>query len=199
VLGPADLAPEEAEIAVCPGARSAMIYALNPDDRAAVAARAATDLLEADGVDLVAHLSDGEARVRTPRGELRFAPGGDLADGRDGSWSLEGEHAALDLAVGDGRVTSEQYPDALGRLWSALSCPSAGDLLVSAAAGNEFVDWGGGAHVGGGSHGSLHRDDSLGALIYCGTGPEEGKAPDQWRIADVTPMVLDHFGVDSKA
>jgi hypothetical protein len=50
--------------------------------------------------------------------------------------------------------------------------------------------------VGGGSHGSLHRGDSLGALITCGTGPAR---PDerQWSLADVTPLVLEHFGVPS--
>ena len=43
-------------------------------------------------------------------------------------------------------------------------------MLLSAAPGYEFVDWGGSDHVGGGGHGSLHRSDSLGALLWCGTG-----------------------------
>ena len=54
------------------------------------------------------------------------------------------------------------YPDALSRVWSALKCPTAGDVLLSAAPNYEFVDWGGADHVGGGSHGSLHSTDSLG-------------------------------------
>jgi hypothetical protein len=61
--------------------------------------------------------------------------------------------------------------------------------------GYEFTDWGGVAHVGGGSHGSLHRVDSLGVLLFAGTGPKE--PPPLWRIRDVTPMALEHFAVDS--
>ena len=68
-------------------------------------------------------------------------------------------------------LQSPDYPDALARVWSALRCENAGDVLLSAAPGYEFVDWGGADHVGGGSHGSLHRTDSLGALLWCGTGP----------------------------
>jgi len=128
--------------------------------------------------------------------ELRFAPDGDLTDLRGHRWSVTGEHAALALGVEDGRVSSETYPDALARLWSALECPGAGDVLISAAPGREFLDWGGQAHVGGGSHGSLHRGDSLGALILCGVeGPAE--PPEQWTLRDITPIVLEHFGVTS--
>jgi hypothetical protein len=80
-------------------------------------------------------------------------------------------------------------------VWSALRCPNSGDVLASAGGGYEFTDWGGVAHVGGGSHGSLHRGDSLGVLLFSGTGPNE--PPPLWSIRDVTPMVLEHFAVDS--
>ena len=76
----------------------------------------------------------------------------------------------------DGRVSSATYPDALGRVWSALRCRTSGELLLSAAPGYEFLDWGGAHHVGGGSHGSLHANDSLGALLWCGTGPAGRRA-----------------------
>ena len=98
----------------------------------------------------------------------------------------------LELAIAGGEVDSETYPDALGRLWSSLQCPHSGDVLASAELGYEFVDWGGAHHVGGGSHGSLHRDDSEGVLLLCGLDPPER---DQWSLADVTPLVLQHFGV----
>jgi len=98
----------------------------------------------------------------------------------------------LELSTGGGRVDSVTYPDALGRIWSALACPHSGDVLVSAELGYEFVDWGGADHVGGGSHGSLHRDDSEGVLLVCGLDAPER---DQWSLTDVTPLVLQHFGV----
>ena len=188
--------PEDAEIAVCPSARSAMVYVLDPDDREAVAPVLARDLSSVVGVDLVAWMGDDEAVVQAAQGgELRFQQGGDLVDLRGGHWSVEGALGTLDLAVLDGRVWSDTYPDALGRLWSALHCPRAGDVLVSARPGYEFVDWGGADHVGGGSHGALHRGDSLGALVMCGTGPGSASERLQWTIRDAVPAIVDHFSI----
>jgi hypothetical protein len=149
-------------------------------------------LSEVDGVDLTITREDGRAVVRSERGELRFAPGGELVDRRGGTWSVDGELAALALEAGDGRVASDLYPDALGRLWSALECPHSGDVLLSASPGFEFVDWGGADHVGGGSHGSLHRDDSAGVLLLCGIDAPERE---EWSLVDVAWLVLDHFRV----
>jgi Type I phosphodiesterase / nucleotide pyrophosphatase len=192
VLEPADPAPTEAELAVCPAARSAMVYALDESRRGELAAAAVTTLEDVDGVDLIARHLDGRAVVRSDRGELRFAPGGSLQDRRGRDWAVEGDHEVLRLGVADGVVTSETYPDALNRLWSALECPHSGDVLVSAEPGFEFVDWGGAAHVGGGSHGSLHADDSEGVLLIGGM---EVPEREQWALTDVAPLVLDHFDV----
>jgi hypothetical protein len=193
VLAPSDPAPTEAELAACPSARAAMVYALD-DGRDELVRRAADTLLEVDGVELVITREDGMALVRSGAGELRFAPGDDLEDRRGLRWALDGDEGVLELSTGGGRVDSATYPDALGRVWSAVRCPHSGDVLASAELGYEFVDWGGADHVGGGSHGSLHRDDSEGVLLLCGVEPPER---DQWSLADVTPLVLDHFGVPS--
>ena len=67
-------------------------------------------------------------------------------------------------------------------------------MLLSAAPGAEFADWGGSDHVGGGSHGSLHHEDSEGVLLLCGL---EAPERERWSVTDVTPLVLDHFGVPS--
>jgi hypothetical protein len=187
-----------AEVALSPAQRAAMIYALDEDRADQVLARAIDAVDELEGVDLAMWLERPDCReavVKSARGELRFAPGGELEDPRGGRWSVEGELAALGLSAEDGRLHSLEYPDALGRIWSALKCPTSGDLLLSAAPGYEFVDWGGADHVGGGSHGSLHRSDSLGALLWCGTGPDRREAREQWSLADVVPLVREHFGV----
>ena len=194
VLAPADVAPEQAELAVCPGARSAMVYVLDESRSERLGPRVARDLEAVEGLDLIVRLEGEEAVVWSERGELRFLPEGELSDGRDRRWSIQGEPAALGLAVEDGRVRSHDYPDALGRLWSALRCPNAGDVLISAAPGYEFVDWGGAHHVGGGSHGSLHRGDSLGVLLACGL---DMPAREEWSLADVAPLVFDHFALRS--
>jgi hypothetical protein len=195
VLLPADSARDRAELAVCPSQRSAMVYVLDEDQRDAEAPEIVADLLRVEGVDLALRLDGEEAVVASGRGELRFAPGDTAADRRGRSWDVEGELDALELTIADGRVDSVQYPDALGRVWDALGCPNAGDVLVSAAPGYEFTDWGGADHVGGGSHGSLHRADSLGALVLSGVENGSAVAPEQWSVADVTPLVLGHFSL----
>ncbi len=187
------------EIALSPAQRSAMIYALDPDAREEMVKRSLEAVTELDGVDLALWMDGGEAVVKSRRGELRFVAGGDLEDVRGGRWSVDGQLAALRAEVQDGRFLCTEYPDALERIWSALHCPTAGDVLLSAAPGYEFVDWGGADHVGGGSHGSLHRSDSLGALLWCGTGPQSRDARSQWSLRDVAPIVREHFGLRAAA
>jgi hypothetical protein len=91
-------------------------------------------------------------------------------------------------------LSCDHYPDALARVWAALTCPTSGDVLLSAEPAYEFPDWGGRAHVRGGSHGSLHRVDSLGALLFCGVEVPAARAEGNWSIADIAPMVTGHFG-----
>lgn len=193
----------EPHIAVCPSQRAAMVYALHEPERDAMRALVVTRALAIEGVEHVmwlardAHEAPSEAIISSPLGgELRFAPGGPLEDGRGRRWSVEGTHAVIDASVRDGRFHSDAYPDALGRVWSALTCPTSGEVLLSAAKGFEFIDWGGQAHVGGGSHGSLHACDSLGALIACGTTLDQHD-PRQWAIGDVAGLVLEHFSLQA--
>ncbi len=195
ILRPGDPRPNEAEIAVSPGARAAMVYVL---DR--MRPLELTDQLEqraraVEGVDLVMRMRDSEAAVWSARGELRFAPGGEFCDLRGARWSVEGAYEVLDLTAADGLLESAAYPDALARIWAALRCENAGEVLLSAAPGYEFVDWGGADHVGGGSHGSLHAIDSHTALICHGAGAPAADARPQWSLRDIAPMVLEHFGV----
>ncbi len=194
--GPEVPAPE---VALSPAQRSAMIYALDPDRRDEIVRRSLDAVADVDGVDLAMWLDGDEAVIRGHRGELRFAPGGELQDLRGERWSLVGDLATLRAEVQDGRLLCTEYPDPLGRVWSALRCRDAGDILLSAAPGYEFVDWGGSAHVGGGSHGSLHRSDSLATLLWCGTGPDSRAARAQWSLRDIAPLVRNHFGVPIEA
>jgi hypothetical protein len=86
-----------AQIAVCPSQRAAMVYALTGATRDAMRASVLTRALAIDGVDLIAWLAHdahdrpSEGVVCAPdRGELRFAPGGDLRDARGVGLAREG-------------------------------------------------------------------------------------------------------------
>jgi hypothetical protein len=216
VLEPNADRPEEAEIAVSPTSRAGAVYVLgNGPGHAATHERIREKLRDLAGVDLITWLADpeGDALVRTGVGldpdrghqavvrrngsELRFRPGGRLRDRRGESWQIEGDPGTLEAEVGAASIDSEEYPDALGRLWSALTSPHAGDVLISAADGYECVDWGGVSHAGGGSHGALSRADSLAPLLFVGCGPRRpAKRP--WALQDIAPVVLDHFGVGKR-
>jgi hypothetical protein len=195
-------AADGAQIAVCPNSRAAQVYVLDRDRRRELLPRIVETLLDVEGVDLVLTLTDhpdGEASIRGARGsgrkEVRFMPGGDLEDARGGRWHAEGDLDLLALRVHDGRIVSETYPDALARAWAALRTRTAGEVLASAKPGYEFLDWGGAHHVGGGSHGSLHANDSLGSLLWCGTGPDSAAVREQWALRDIAPMITEHFQV----
>ena len=193
VLLPLDPRPEEAELAVCPAQRSAMLYALDGERRDELVAGAIATAEGLEGVDLVLWREGDVGVIRSPRGELRFAPGGPAADARGRRWRVEGQLETLAGRAEGGVFRSDEYPDALARAWSALTCPNSGEVLLSAAPGYEFIDWGGADHVGAGSHGSLHRDDSLGPLAWSGCDPDRRDPDLHWTLEDVLPMVLGHF------
>jgi hypothetical protein len=212
VLAPNADAPEEAELAVSPTSRAGAVYVLDSGPGHAGSHERVRDRLRGmEGVDLVAWLADGEGRPPAREGvglppdgklyaqvvregfELRFRPGGQLRDRRGADWEVFGEPEAVGGDVTRGRFESDGYPDALSRLWSALTSPHAGDVLVSAADGYECVDWGGITHAGGGSHGALSREDSLAPLLFVGCGPDDPAAR-HWSLRDIAPVVLDHFG-----
>lgn len=216
VLQPNADEPEDAEIAFSPTSRAGAVYILDPGPGHAASHDTVRGALRRiEGVDLVAWLAGADGRplerdgVGLPAGEevramvardgyeLSFRPGGQLGDERGSTWELRGEPEALGADVTGGRFESEGYPDGLARLWSALSSPHAGDVLISAADGYECVDWGGVSHVGGGSHGALSREDSLAPLLMVGCGPRKpAKRP--WALRDIAPVILEHFGVGKR-
>jgi len=226
VLQPSDDRPELAQLAVSPTGRAAHIYLLPGEGERAAPAAVGAQLTMTEGVDLVCRLEDeagrplhrhdpgmpasaGEWAVVERGGEaLRFRPacegggGGDeereVSDRRGGHWLLEGAPGALVASIEHGHFDSADYPDALARVWSALTAPHAGDFIVSLTPGFEAVDWGGVSHAGGGSHGSLLAGDSLGPLLFVGCGPDSADARDQWTLRDVAPVVREHFGLDGR-
>jgi len=126
------------------------------------------------GAEVALFLEEGEGIARRDGEELRFAF-------RDGQWHTSGDESILD------------HPDGIVRALASLRNPNAGDLIVSAAPGFEFADLAGRHHVGGGSHGSLTRDDSEVPMLTIGLEAQPSS------IVEVAPVVLDHFGVEAPA
>ncbi|MEO9175972.1 MAG: alkaline phosphatase family protein, partial [Gaiellales bacterium] len=129
---------------------------------------------------------DDHAVVRHAGRELRFAAGGPTRDSRGNTWTIEGDHATLELESGD-TVSSTSYPNALERLWQILHCVNAGDVVASATPRFEFCDSGGASHLGGGSHGSLHAADSLVPLAAVGL-EQARELPPERSIEDIAGL-----------
>jgi len=221
VLQPSEDHPEDAELAVSPTSRAAHIYLLDEHDNPVRHRRVREHAATIDGVELLSWLEheDGSPVIRIGPGlgkqgrlvavverdgkQIRFSPEGgvDLGDAltdRHGNrWTVKGDLEALEATAEGGRIETPEYPDALGRLHSALHAPHAGDLLVSATLGYECLDWGGTAHVGGGSHGSLRKEDSEGPLLFVNCGPESAEEREQWALKDVVPVIKDFYGIGS--
>jgi hypothetical protein len=171
--------PDDFEIAIGASNRCGMVFALPgcPLGPRELAER----LDDVDAADVVLFREEGSAVARRAGAELRLAPDG-------AGWRLDGDPAVLD---------EERYPDGLERVWRALACPNAGDVIVSAAAGYEFLDLGRRHHAGGGSHGSLLAGDSTVPVIAAGF--EEPPLPERPRTSDLAPLVLTHFGIEPPA
>ncbi len=84
----------------------------------------------------------------------------------------------------------DAHPDGPARAEAALRNPNAGEVIVSAASGWEFVDLAGRHHLGGGSHGSIGAADSVVPMLTVGL---DGETPAS--IAGIKQIVLEHFGV----
>ncbi|MCK9248471.1 MAG: alkaline phosphatase family protein [Solirubrobacteraceae bacterium] len=215
----------EPRIAFCPNSRAAMVYVLDREERDALLPEVVDAARAADGVELVVWRDDAGGHIASgpdlPDAHLRFRPAGDappdegwttIRDERGGTWHVDGDLDLVGLRVVDGRASSASHPDPLARCWSALACATSGDVLLSAAPGVEFPDFGGVHHRGAGSHGSLRAEDSTGILVHCGVGRAVGEGPsdddprgnpaldpDAWSIADATPMIVRHFDMGRDA
>jgi hypothetical protein len=191
----------EGEIAVCPSMRSAQVYLLDPDRREELLGRVVAVMSGLEGVDLTMWLDGSEGVIRGSHGaELRFVPGDGVADLRGGGWDIDGDLSVLGGDVQDGRFLSPDYPNALDRVWSALHCDNGGDVLASAGRGYEFIDWGGQAHIGGGSHGSLHASDSFASLLFCGLDASAAELVgprDLHALADIKPAICNYLRAGS--
>jgi predicted AlkP superfamily pyrophosphatase or phosphodiesterase len=126
--------------------------------------------LRSDRARALAERLDGDPAV----GAALFLEDGELVARRDGA---------------EGADVLAEHPDGAARALSALRNRNAGDVLVSAAPGYEFLDLAGRHHAGGGSHGSLSAGDSEVPMLAIGLGP-----PPE-RITEVTPRLLDHVDV----
>nr|WP_256243543.1 alkaline phosphatase family protein [Bacillus sp. V3B] len=139
-------------------------------------------------IDVIAWKEGDLIKVRSgeKKGELRFSVGGEFLDTYNQSWFIEGDLELLDITVHDKKISYRNYPDALARIHSSLHSHEGNFIIVSAKPGYEFIGEGSPTHVGGASHGGLHRQDSSVPMIVNGT----STTPSYLRIINLKEWIL---------
>ena len=174
------------QIVLCVNERMAFIYTL---DNQKVQLSEIMGILQKDNrIDVIAVKNETTVTVTSGihSGHLKFHPKGDYFDEYGQSWYFEGNTDILDLSITDKRIKYGDYPDALERLYSSFFSHEGEYIVVSAKPGYEFIGEGSPTHVGGASHGGLHKEDSLVSMIISGT----DSTPKYLRIIDIKNWLL---------
>lgn len=139
-------------------------------------------------IDVIAWQEGSSIKIKSggKKGELHFQKGGEFIDIYNQTWFIEGDHRLLDITVNGNQIVYGDYPDALARIHSSLHSHSGTFIIVSAKPGYEFIGEGSPTHVGGGSHGGLHKQDSLVPLIVTGT----HSTPSYLRMVNLKEWIL---------
>ena len=193
---------ERDEIMICPNMRAAQIYVrrASPD----IVHRLIADALSDPRVDQAMwcttltrpgaegySVASRRGRVQFRRSRERDAP---AVDAFGGAWDWMGDQGALGFHQ-DGRFLEfDLYPNAFERIVGVLDLDKSGEIWVTAKPGCEFEVPGGKAHVGGASHGALHKLDSLSPVVIAG-GMARPQLPRSFRSIDIAPLIMQLLGM----
>lgn len=178
------------DVVICNNERMAYLYPTDDSKLMPIVEAVSVD----ERIDLIAW-REGE-RIAVRRGGtdrlMRFWRGGPYRDVYGRRWSVEGELTVLDVAADGDLLLFDTFPDAFSRLYGAFFSQSAPVVVVSAAIGYEFLSECAPTHLGGGSHGSLHKQDSIIPLLVAGAA-HRFRTPA--RLVDVKDFILQELGV----
>ncbi|MFM1651483.1 alkaline phosphatase family protein [Brevibacillus sp. B_LB10_24] len=191
ILKLGDSVEEDVEVVICNNERMSYLYPVQEGVLPKLVEAVAGD----ERIDLIAWKETEWVRVRRGGTErtLSFRKGGDKRDCYQGEWTIQGDWQVLDLKESfGGGVDYGDYPDVMSRLYGALFSQTDQVVVVTAAPGFEFLSECSPTHLGGGSHGSLHKRDSLVPLLIAGASrPMTHPA----RIVDVKAFILQELAL----
>ncbi len=186
---------DEEDIIACPNLRAAHLYLKTVTSEAV---EAVCELLLAESridqliyrADLVE--DDGGYIVRTAQGQLHFWRDNDdnndsVLDRYNNRWAWQGDLAVVDGRLQDNQLTFPDYPNAFERIAGALDSKTSGHIWITAKIGHELMIPEIELYADGGSHASLHKQDSQAPLFVAGA-PPKVDIPRLPRITDVASL-----------
>ncbi|MFY0546071.1 alkaline phosphatase family protein [Brevibacillus sp. H7] len=183
---------KEHDVVICNNERMAYLYPVHEEKMTALISA----LVKEKRIDLIAWKEGAKIAVRKGGTEqtLRFWKGRSYRDPYGADWDAEGDFQVLGVHLNDRELTFDAYPDAFSRLYGALFSQKAAVVAITAAPGFEFISESAPTHLGGGSHGSLHKQDSLIPLLVAGTAR---LFPTPARLIDVKSFILQELAVQT--
>ncbi|MFD3274080.1 alkaline phosphatase family protein [Paenibacillus dendritiformis] len=177
------------DLVVCNNERMAYLYPLRMEKFQAMIEQ----LVSEPRIDLIAWKDKGQVTVRESGSgrTMHYQPGGVYTDNYGCSWTVIGEESVLDLKINDGHIQYGDYPDAMARLYGALYSQDVPMIVITARPRYEFKSRYYPVHLGGGSHGSLHKYDSDIPLIITGAAHAMQEPP---RLVDLKAYILELLG-----
>ena len=193
---------EDDELMICPNMRATQLYLRQPtaEQVERIAAAALADARVDQVIWRTALTRSGASgyTVATARGRLEFWRGDRTShsarDAFDTAWTWRGDIEAADLQQDGRRIAWAEYPNAFERLAGVLDLEKSGEIWMTAQPGCEFQVPGGSGHLGGASHGALHRLDSDSITIVAG-GPLHLTLPSDLRVVDLFNLSLQVLGL----
>lgn len=147
------------------------------------------ELLSDERIDFISSKEEEKVIVENHLGKkIVFKKNGNYIDPHGIKWNIYGDLNLLDIKIDvNNRIKYNLYPDALARLYGAMFSHDDSFYIVTAKPSYEFKSKTFPLHLGGGSHGSLHRVDSIVPLLVVG---ETNKPVSNIRIVDLKDYIL---------
>lgn len=176
------------DVVVANNERMAYIYPLQENGQEEVVQRLSTE----SRIDIIAWKEGQGVRAREGGSgrEIYYEKDGSLSDIYGASWHISGEWKVLDLIRNEGIVNYGDYPDVLSRLYGALFSQDIPMIVINARPRYEFKSRYYPMHLNGGSHGSLHKYDSVIPLIVAGSDHPMKEPP---RLVDLKKFIIELF------
>lgn len=179
------------DVIIANNERMAYIYPLNSEKKEEIK----EVLLQDKRIDFIAWKDKNQIIVEKYNNhKLIFNKNGQLKDIYNVSWSVHGDLEILDLSITDNVISFNDYPDALSRLYGAINSQDIDMFVISANPSYEFISETFPTHLGGGSHGSLHKIDSSIPILISGA---TKNLDSNFRIIDLKDYILQLLNINS--